>query len=94
MTRTRTDRRRTNPFPDKDLPRCLIDFFDTCYLYPPSSISVLDPLLSPGIAPGSMLNSLPEDIIICTCEWDGMRDEAEQFKVRWSRRLERECGTE
>ena len=81
-THTRTGRRRSNPRPEKELPRFLIDWFDACYIYPRSAISLHDPLLSPGVAPLSMLKSLPDNILILACEWDGLRAEAERFKER------------
>ena len=81
-TCTRKERRSQNVRPDKEIPKFLTDLFDACYLHPPNAVSTFDPFLSPAIAPDSMLQSLPEDIIICTCEWDGLRIEAERFKER------------
>merc|ERR1712000_735616 len=63
--------------------------FDASYLYPPHSASLSDPYLSPGVAPDDMLRALPNDIIIYTCEWDGLRAEAERFKERLTQALEK-----
>lgn len=52
-----------------------------------------DPLLSPGVAPDSMLQSLPDNILILTCEWDGLRAEAERFTERLARDIGRGCST-
>lgn len=81
-TNTRKERRKTNIRPDKELPKFFTQLFDASYLYPPHSISLSNSYLSPGLAPDEMLRELPQDIIIYTCEWDGLRAEAERFKER------------
>ncbi|KFX96146.1 hypothetical protein V490_03488 [Pseudogymnoascus sp. VKM F-3557] len=81
-TNTREERRKTNIRPDKELPKFLTQLFDASYLYPPHSISLSDPYLSPGITPDDILRALPEDIIIYTCEWDGLRAETERLVGR------------
>ncbi|KAF8472092.1 Alpha/Beta hydrolase protein [Kalaharituber pfeilii] len=68
---------------DKSLPAFFTDLFDASYLHPPKSIALDDKYLSPGIAPTDILrDSLPEDIIIYTCEWDELLVEGEQFAKR------------
>ncbi|KFY45051.1 hypothetical protein V494_01180 [Pseudogymnoascus sp. VKM F-4513 (FW-928)] len=81
-TNTREERRKTNIRPGQELPEFFTQLFDTSYLYPPHGVSLSDSYLSPGVAPDDILRALPEDIIICTCEWDGLRAEAERFKDR------------
>merc|ERR1711977_778167 len=88
-TNTRVERRKTNIRPDKELPKFFTQLFDASYLYPPHSASLSDPYLSPGVAPDDMLRALPNDIIIYTCEWDGLRAEAERFKERLTQALEK-----
>ena len=68
---------------DKGLPAIFTDLFDCSYLHPPQYISLDDKYLSPGIAPTEILrNSLPEDIILYTCEWDELLVEGERFAAR------------
>lgn len=81
-TNTRSERRRSNLRPDKELPKIFTDLFDASYLYPPKSVSMSDPYLSPGLAPAAMLRRLPRDIIMYTCEWDELLVEAERFRDR------------
>ncbi|KFY31879.1 hypothetical protein V493_00718 [Pseudogymnoascus sp. VKM F-4281 (FW-2241)] len=88
-TNTREERRKTNIRPDQELPEFFTQLFDASYLYPPHGVSLSDPYLSPGVAPDDILRALPEDIIICTCEWDGLRAETERFKERLIRVLKK-----
>mgnify|MGYP003629409086 FL=1 len=81
-TNTRSERRKTNIRPDTELPRSVTKLFDASYLYPPHNVSLSNCYLSPGLAPDEILGELPDDIIIYTCEWDGLRAEAERFKER------------
>lgn len=81
-TNTRDERRNTNIRPDTELPKFFTDLFDASYLYPPCDVSLSDPYLSPGVAPDEKLRGLPEDIIIYTCERDGLRAETERFAER------------
>ncbi|RPB23846.1 alpha/beta-hydrolase, partial [Terfezia boudieri ATCC MYA-4762] len=68
---------------DKGLPAFFTDLFDASYLYPPKLIDLDDKYLSPGLAPTEILrNSLPEDIIIYSCEWDELLVESERFATR------------
>ena len=83
FTISRNTRRLSILWKDKGLPAFFTDLFDSSYLYPPKSISLDDKYLSPGIAPTEILqNSLPEDIILYTCEWDELLVEGERFAVR------------
>lgn len=53
------------------------------YLAPPGSVDLHNIYLSPGLASDNVLRTgLPGDIVLCTCEWDGLRAEAERFKER------------
>lgn len=68
---------------DKGLPAFFTDLFDASYLHPPKSISLDNMYLSPGLAPTEILrNSLPEDIILYSCEWDELLVEGERFATR------------
>ncbi|KAF8420429.1 Alpha/Beta hydrolase protein [Tirmania nivea] len=68
---------------DKSLPAFFTDLFDASYLHPPKSIALDDKYLSPGLAPTEVLrNSLPEDIILYSCEWDELLVEGERFATR------------
>ena len=82
-TSTREERRKTNLRPDKELPRFFTDLFDMSYLAPPGGIELENIYLSPGLASDDVLRTdLPGDIVLFTCEWDGLRAEAERFKER------------
>jgi len=86
-TRTRADRHKTNLRPDQALTEMFTNLFDQSYLHPPD-IDLASPYLSPGVAPTELLQTLPDDIFIYTCEWDDLRDEGEVF----AQRLEKEIG--
>lgn len=83
-TLSRAERRASNPGgPGKSLPSNLTDLFDAAYLYPPHAIAADDPYLSPGIADNQILiEGLPKDIVLYTCEWDQLFLEGETFRVR------------
>jgi acetyl esterase/lipase len=82
-TATREERRKTNLRPDKELPRFFTDLFDMSYLAPPGGVDLQNIYLSPGLASDDVLRTdLPGDIVLFTCEWDGLRAEAERFKER------------
>lgn len=83
-TLSRAERRASNPGgTGKSLPTSLTDLFDAAYLHPPHTIAVDDPYLSPGIADGQLLiEALPKDIVLYTCEWDQLFIEGETFRVR------------
>lgn len=82
FTRPREERRATNPRVDKELPRFFTKLFDDSYLFPPKTIDLSSPYLSPGVAPAEMLKILPKDIIMYTCEYDELQAEGERFKDR------------
>ena len=82
-TRTREQRRATNVRKDQELPSLFTTLFDSSYLHPPGQISLDSPYLSCGVAPTSLLRAaLPSEIIMHTCEWDMLLDEAEIFRDR------------
>jgi len=81
-TNTREDRRRTNLRSDKELPKFFTNLFDSSYLYPVNGIDLKSPWLSPGIAPDQMIQELPDNIVLYTCEWDQLCAEAERFHHR------------
>ncbi|KAI9683708.1 MAG: hypothetical protein M1820_010913 [Bogoriella megaspora] len=80
-TQTREQRRQTCARIDQELPAIFTDLFDQSYLQPPT-MDMSNPYLSPGVAPLDMLNGLPEDIIMYTCEWDMLLAEGERFRDR------------
>lgn len=82
FTHTRAHRRATSLRPDKELPRMFTDLFDASYLWPPRSVPLDSPYLSPGVARDRLLKELPTDIFIYTCEWDELLAEAERFRAR------------
>ncbi|OQO10768.1 hypothetical protein B0A48_04068 [Cryoendolithus antarcticus] len=82
-TLTRAQRRATTIRKDQDLPAVFTDLFDESYLHPPDTISLDSPYLSPGLAPAALLRSaLPQEIIMCTCEWDMLLGEGQAFHQR------------
>jgi acetyl esterase/lipase len=78
-THTREQRRATSVRLDQQLPAVFTDLFDESYLQPPT-MDMASPYLSPGVAPDHMLASLPQEIILFTCEWDMLVKEAEEFR--------------
>ena len=82
FTATRAHRRGTSLRPDKELPKLFTDMFDASYLYPPKSVPLDSPYLSPGVASEELLRKLPPVIYMYTCEWDELLQEAESFRVR------------
>ncbi|KAI9792975.1 MAG: hypothetical protein M1816_001297 [Peltula sp. TS41687] len=95
-TLNREEKRRSNPGgKSKSLSKVFTSLFDAAYIGPhlsssPSSISSSSassvykhPYLSPGLAPDSnLINSLPHDIVVYTCEWDMLLFEGETFRER------------
>jgi acetyl esterase/lipase len=81
FTITRDARRASCPRPEKTLPKAATDIFDYSYLYPPG-LDLSSPFLSPGVASDDVLRSLPDNIILYTCEWDMLQAEAERFGDR------------
>lgn len=80
-TRTREERRATNVRKDHELWHVFTELFDRSYLQPPT-LNMGNPYLSPGVASDALLASLPREIILYTCEWDMLLDEAKALKER------------
>ncbi|KAI9660073.1 MAG: hypothetical protein M1821_001425 [Bathelium mastoideum] len=80
-TQTREQRRQTCSRMDQELPAIFTDLFDESYLQPPT-MDMSNPYLSPGVAPLHMLEGLPQDIIMYTCEWDMLLAEGERMRRR------------
>ena len=81
-TLTRAERRAQATRPDRVLPPILTDLFDAAYLYPPG-LDLEDPCLSPSKASDELLvDALPQDVIMYTCEWDMLLREAEHLAER------------
>ncbi|KAF8465567.1 hypothetical protein BDZ91DRAFT_619697, partial [Kalaharituber pfeilii] len=71
--------------PQRQIPPAFFNLFNASYLHPPKSIVLDNKYLSPGIAPTNILrDSLPENSIIYTCEWDELLAEGEQFAKRFA----------
>jgi acetyl esterase/lipase len=85
-TVTRAQRRQTCIRADQNLPAVFTELFDDSYLQPPS-LDLAHPWLSPGVAPSSMLDVLPNDIVMMCCEWDMLLAEAERFRDRLVKEL-------
>ncbi|KAF3903045.1 hypothetical protein AA313_de0207288 [Arthrobotrys entomopaga] len=93
FTKTRAERRHSNPHPEVSMPSGMTSMFDTGYIYnsPLNSYESAHPLLSPGTAPSELLEAaLPPRIVIYTCEFDMLQREAEVF----AERLQEELGKE
>jgi putative ergosteryl-3beta-O-L-aspartate hydrolase len=81
-TQTREQRRMTCARADQELPAVFTRLFDDSYLYPPT-MDLASPYLSPGIAATHLLaQALPEDIVLCTVEWDMLLAEGERMRDR------------
>ena len=92
-TLTRARRRASNPGgASKSLPRFLTAMFDSSYLPSQSSslcsrtpkhVSLANPYLSPARATDeALIEALPQDILLYTCEWDSLFVEGEGFRQR------------
>ncbi|KAG9046726.1 hypothetical protein FS837_003792 [Tulasnella sp. UAMH 9824] len=82
FTEGREERRRIVDRPEKELPGFFWRMFDNAYLYPPEEVPLDSPYLSPAVASDEVLQLLPEEIILYTCEWDQLLDEGRRFKDR------------
>ncbi|RPA74033.1 hypothetical protein BJ508DRAFT_418788 [Ascobolus immersus RN42] len=84
FTISRPERRATNVDVSKELPKFFTDLFDASYLYPPKTLDVRSPYLSPGVADSEFLQrALPDEgVWVFTVEYDELRDEAERFVKR------------
>lgn len=80
-TLTRQQRHETCLNKDKDLSPMFAHLFDDSYITT-SETDLSSPYLSPAGAPESMLDALPNDILLYTCEWCSLRAEAEGLKER------------
>lgn len=80
-TQTREQRRLTCARTDQQLPAVFTELFDDSYLQPPA-LDLAHPWLSPGVAPDSMLQLLPDDIVLFCCEWDMLLAEGERLRDR------------
>lgn len=80
-TQTREQRRMTNVRRDQELSQVFTELFDASYLHPPT-MDTSNPLLSPGVAPREMLEELPKEIVLFTCEWDMLLAEGIRFRDR------------
>ncbi|CZR65202.1 related to triacylglycerol lipase [Phialocephala subalpina] len=80
---SRTEKRLTNPQPDKNLPPMLTNLFDESYIPPFDAIDLTDPYLSPMAAEDDFLrDAYPEDIVLYTCEYDMLNAEGVAFGER------------
>lgn len=81
-TLTRAERRASAKRPDQTIPPVMTNLFDASYLFP-ADLDLEAPYLSPSKAPDSLLiEGLPDDFIMYTCEWDMLLREAEDFACR------------
>ena len=81
LRRGRRDERRTY-VPTRSSPDSL-PTSSICRTSPPDGVDLQNIYLSPGLASDDVLRTdLPGDIVLVTCEWDGLRAEAERFKER------------
>ncbi|PMD41245.1 alpha/beta-hydrolase [Hyaloscypha variabilis F] len=80
---SRKEKRATNPAPEKNLPPMLTNLFDESYMHPHSLVDMNDPYLSPMAASDAQLRaSLPDEIILYTCEYDMLNVEGKAFGER------------
>jgi len=78
---SRDKRSATNLRPGAGLPKFLTRLFDESYLHTP--LCVNSPFCSPAAATDDELrSSLPNNIMIYTCEYDDLRQEAQDFSDR------------
>ncbi|KAK3315908.1 Alpha/Beta hydrolase protein [Apodospora peruviana] len=81
-TLSRAERRLTAIRPDQTLPPALTTLFDASYLYP-ADLDLSDPFLSPSKASDAQLaESIPQDVVFYTCEWDMLLREGEELAKR------------
>jgi acetyl esterase/lipase len=79
----RSEKRATNPCPEKNLPLMLTNLFDESYMNGDNDLT--DPYLSPAAASDSLLKAAyPQDIILYTCEYDMLNAEGVAFGERLS----------
>jgi ergosteryl-3beta-O-L-aspartate hydrolase len=81
-TKSREERRKTNPNFTPIIKPVFGDLFDEAYLFP-KPLDMKSPLLSPGLAPDQLLrDALPQDVVIITCRGDALLVEGETFRER------------
>ncbi|KAG8942179.1 hypothetical protein FRC00_011977, partial [Tulasnella sp. 408] len=81
-TEGREQRRKIITHPDKEIPRFLWNLFDASYLHPQKEVKLDSPYLSPAVASDEVLQLLPEEILMYTCEWDELVEEGKRLKDR------------
>lgn len=93
-TLSREERRASNPGgAGKSLSKSLTSLFDASYIYPRETVANDNPYLSPATAQDdALICSLPEDIMIITCEWDQLLVEGEAFRQRLKKLGKRVTG--
>ena len=80
-TITREQRHQTCLNKKKDLSPMFFNLFDESYIAT-SGTDLSSPYLSPAVAPDAMLELLPREIMLYTCEWCSLRDEGERLADR------------
>ncbi|KAI1137794.1 alpha/beta-hydrolase [Hypoxylon sp. FL0543] len=81
-TLTRAERRASALRPEATLPPTLTNLFDASYLFPPE-VDLAHPFLSPSRASDEVLiESIPQNVIFYTCEWDMLLHEGEELAQR------------
>lgn len=93
-TLSREERRASNPGgASKSLSKSLTSLCDASYIYPHETVANDNPYLSPATAQdAALICSLPEDIMIITCEWDQLLVEGEAFRERLTKLGKRVTG--
>jgi len=81
FTVPRQELRRLNSRPDKHISPSLTNLFDDAYLFP-EGLDLTDPMLSPAMAPEEVLQQLPDEVIIFSCEWDMLCSQDQYFAER------------
>ncbi|OTA59307.1 alpha/beta-hydrolase [Hypoxylon sp. EC38] len=81
-TLSRAERRASAARPEATLPPALTNLFDASYLFPPE-LDLAHPFLSPSRASDEVLiESIPQNVMFYTCEWDMLLREGEQLAQR------------
>ncbi|KIO26811.1 hypothetical protein M407DRAFT_14993 [Tulasnella calospora MUT 4182] len=81
-TEPREERRKIIDHPEKQMPKFFPKLFDASYLHPANEVKLDSPYLSPAVASDELLQLLPDDILMYTCEWDELLDEGKRVKDR------------
>ncbi|KAI0172167.1 alpha/beta-hydrolase [Hypoxylon sp. FL1284] len=81
-TLSRAERRAQALRPEATLPPTLTNLFDASYLFPPE-LNLSHPWLSPSRASNETLaESIPQNVIFYTCEWDMLLHEGQELAER------------